>query len=99
MRNIDIQRFKENEGRDDNGWVGHNLKNHVNHISKAKEEVNGITFWHGSKPTRRETLLYFKDKSLKILEYSNDRYDSGVRVKSAYRLYMPIYQRVMNSSI
>ena len=43
---------------------------------------------HSSKPTRREALLYFKDKSLKILEYSNDRYDSGVRVKSAYRLYI-----------
>ena len=61
-----------------------------------RKEINGITFWHGSKPTIRETLLYFKDKSLKILEYSNDRYDSGVRVKSGYRLYMPIYQKVMS---
>ena len=31
-----------------------------------------------------------------VREYSNDRYDSGVRVKSAYRLYMPIYQKVMS---
>ena len=79
--NIDIQRFKENEGRDDNGWVGHNLKNHVNHISKAKEEVNGITFWHGSKPTRRETLLYFKGKSLKNKRiYLNTKYKNIVTI-------------------
>ena len=51
---------------------------------------------HNSKPKRREVLLYFKDKSIKRLEYSNDRYDSGVRVKSGYRLYMPIYQKVMS---
>ena len=48
---------------------------------------------HSSKPTRREALLYFKEKSLKILEYSNDRYDSGVRVKSAYRLYIGLYTK------
>ena len=48
---------------------------------------------HNSKPTRRETLLYFKEKSLKILEYSNDRYDSGVRVKSAYRIYIGLYTK------
>ena len=63
------------------------------HTSKVRKEINGITFWHGSKPTIRETLLYFKDKSLKILEYSNDRYDSGVRVKSGYRLYIGLYTK------
>ena len=48
---------------------------------------------HSSKPKRRETLLYFKKKSLKILEYSNDRYDGGVGVKSAYRLYISLYTK------
>ena len=57
--------------------------------SQSKTEKKRST----SHTLKTKDWKYSNISEHQVQEYSNDRYDSGVRVKSAYRLYIGIYTK------
>ena len=69
-----------------------------NYTSRVRKEVKGITVQNRKEEKHFYTLKtkawkYSNMPEYQVQEYSNDGYDSGVRVKSGYILYIGLHSR------